>query len=310
MAKLSLMKAWIMTDLKQGIVVNLLAGYYDVQLSSGRVRTRARGVFRKEGSQKPRVGDLVSVQLDQQGTNYLVGIQPRRNLLGRPALANVAGIILVISAVEPAYNRSFLDRYLVYFAWQGVPVVIFLSKTDLLAAEQLALMRKDLAYYQKIGYRVFDQRQALRQALPGIIQQRTVWSLAGQSGAGKSTLLNFLHRQAHQATGQISASLNRGRHTTRQISLFPIGSGFLADTPGFSALDLAPIKLNELPDYFIEFKAASRQCKFRGCQHLTEPGCQVKKELQAGQIAGWRYDDYLALRQEIADQGMPDYLKK
>lgn len=298
-----------MTELKQGIVVNLLAGYYDVQLDDRLVRTRARGVFRKRG-QKPRVGDVVDVQLDEQGTNYLVAVKRRRNLLGRPAVANVAGILLVISAVEPDYSRAFLDRYLVYFAWQKVPVIIYLSKSDLIKPAKLAQIKQDLEYYANISYRCFTKQAELKQALPKIIGASQVWTLAGQSGAGKSTLLNSLQTEAKQATAPISSSLHRGRHTTRQVSLFRLGKGFLADTPGFSALDLGQIKLASLASYFIEFAACSQYCKFRGCQHLSEPGCAVKANLAAGQIAAWRYDDYLALRQEIADTGLPDYLKK
>ncbi|MCI1290480.1 MAG: ribosome small subunit-dependent GTPase A [Lactobacillus sp.] len=298
-----------MTELKQGIVVNLLAGYYDVQLGNQLVRTRARGVFRKRG-QKPRVGDVVDVQLDEQGTNYLVAVKQRSNLLGRPAVANVAGILLVISAVEPDYTRAFLDRYLVYFAWQHVPVTLYLSKSDLITPDKLAQIKQDLDYYAQIGYHCFIEQAKLKQALPKIIGAGQVWTLAGQSGAGKSTLLNFLKTEAHQATAPISSSLHRGRHTTRQVSLFSLGKGFLADTPGFSALDLGKIKLTDLASYFVEFAACSRDCKFRSCQHLSEPGCAVKAGLQAGKIAAWRYDDYLALRQEIADTGLPDYLKK
>jgi ribosome biogenesis GTPase len=303
------MKVWTMTDLKTGIVVNLLAGYYDVQLGAHVVRTRARGVFRKRG-QKPRVGDRVEVQLDEHGTNYLVGVKPRTNLIGRPAVANVSSILLVISAVEPDYTRAFLDRYLVYFAWQGVPVTIYLSKSELTSADRLAEIKDDLQYYHSIGYPCFTSRDTLKQALPDLIKPQAVWTLAGQSGAGKSTLLNYLQSQAQQETAPISMSLNRGRHTTRQVSLFALGAGFLADTPGFSALDLTPIKVKELANYFVEFAAARPNCKFRGCQHLSEPGCAVKQALQAGDIAQWRYDDYLTLRQEITEQGGPEYLKK
>lgn len=298
-----------MTELKQGIVVNLLAGYYDVQLGEQVVRTRARGVFRKRG-QKPRVGDRVDVQLADHGTNYLVAVQPRRNLLGRPAVANVAGVLLVISAVEPTYSRAFLDRYLVYFAWQGVPVAIYLSKGDLAEPKHLKQIEQDLQYYEQIGYHCFTKRADLKGALPAMIGAQAVWTLAGQSGAGKSTLLNYLQGQAKQATAPISSSLHRGRHTTRQVSLFAFGAGFIADTPGFSALDLGQIKLTKLGNYLLEFAACSSACKFRGCQHLSEPGCAVKANVQAGKIAAWRYDDYLALRQEISEQGLPDYLKK
>lgn len=119
-----------------------------------------------------------------------------------------------------------------------------------------------MAYYQKIGYPVFYEAQDVEKIIQ-TIKKGEIWTLAGQSGAGKSTLLNKLKKDANQLTGAISMSLNRGKHTTRQVQLFSLGEGFLADTPGFSSIDLTPIKLNELCNYFVEFKKASVKCKFR-----------------------------------------------
>lgn len=297
-----------MAEIVQGTVVSLIAGYYDVQTPAGVVRTRARGVFRKN-REKPQVGDSVQVKLDEQGLAYLVKILPRKNRIGRPAVANVDHVLLVISAVEPDFSTALLDRFLVFFAWQGVEVTIYLSKSDLLEKEKLAEIESQLAYYQKIGYRVYLDRESLAAELPKQIGESEIWTLAGQSGAGKSTLLNFIKEDAGQATGAISTSLNRGKHTTRTVTLFKLGEGFLADTPGFSAIDLTPIKLNELCTYFKEFKALSPGCKFRGCQHLHEPKCAVKDQLALGEIAAFRYDDYLAMRTEIEEGRMPEYLK-
>lgn len=119
-----------------------------------------------------------------------------------------------------------------------------------------------------------------------------------------------LESEAKQATGAISTALNRGKHTTRQVTLFKYGSGFIADTPGFSAIDLFKIKVDDLRNYFYDLKEASANCKFRGCQHIKEPGCEVKKLVEEGKIARSRYESYLKIRQEISDNRMPEYLKK
>ena len=145
--------------------------------------------------------------------------------------------------------------------------------------------------------------------LPLAITSAQIWTLAGQSGAGKSTLINHLKKDLKQKTGAISTSLNRGKHTTRTVQLFKLGEGFLADTPGFSALDFTPIKINELCNYFVEFKKASAKCKFRGCQHLKEPKCEVKKLVEEKQFLQSRYDDYLLMRSEIENGRIPEYLK-
>ena len=294
--------------LAQGTVIGLIAGYYDVETAAGIVRTRARGVFRQK-KQKPAVGDRVEIQIDDKGMSYLVKILPRLNRIGRPAVANVSHVLLVISAVEPNFSLELLDRFLTFFAWQKVKVTIYLSKTDLIASEKLEKIKISLAYYQKIGYSVYFDYHELQDQIVELIKENQIWTLAGQSGAGKSTLLNHLKRDANQATGAISTSLNRGKHTTRKVELFKLGAGFLADTPGFSSIDLTPIKLNELCNYFVEFKRASAKCKFRGCQHLKEPGCEVKKLLEQKQIMASRYEDYLAIRTEISEGRIPEYLK-
>ena len=291
-----------------GIVVGLISGFYDVQTGNQIVRTRARGLFRKN-KEKPTVGDHVKIQVDEQGTSYLTEILPRVNLIGRPALANVDHVLLVISAVEPDFSLQLLDRYLTFFSWQKVAVSIYLSKSDLVDEAKLAKIKASLSYYVKIGYPVFYQWEELAKKLPSAIESQQIWTLAGQSGAGKSTLINHLKQDIEQETAAISTSLNRGKHTTRTVQLFPLGEGFLADTPGFSAIDFTPIKINDLCNYFVEFKRASVKCKFRGCQHIKEPKCEVKNLVEKHEITQSRYDNYLQMRSEIENGRMPEYLK-
>ncbi|QYN56803.1 ribosome small subunit-dependent GTPase A [Lactobacillus panisapium] len=297
-----------MTKQTEGIIIGLIAGFYDVQTKDQVVRTRARGLFRKT-KMKPVVGDCVKIQIDKEGISYLVEVLPRTNLIGRPALANVDHVLLVMSAVEPDFSLQLLDRYLTFFSWQKVAVSIYLSKSDLIDANRFNEISKSLAYYVKIGYPVYYKWEDLAAKLPLAITSAQIWTLAGQSGAGKSTLINHLKKDLKQKTGAISTSLNRGKHTTRTVQLFKLGKGFLADTPGFSALDFTPIKINELCNYFVEFKKASAKCKFRGCQHLKEPKCEVKKLVEEKQFLQSRYDDYLLMRSEIENGRIPEYLK-
>lgn len=297
-----------MTKQTEGIIIGLIAGFYDVQTEKQVVRTRARGLFRKN-KLRPTVGDRVKIQIDEQATSSLVEVMPRSNLIGRPALANVDHVLLVVSAVEPNFSLQLLDRFLTFFSWQNVAVTIYLSKGDIANDAQLATITENLAYYAKIGYPVFYKWQELADNLTSAIGSAQIWTLAGQSGAGKSTLINHLKKDLRQDTGAISTSLNRGKHTTRTVQLFKLGKGFLADTPGFSAIDLSPIKINELCNYFVEFKMANAKCKFRGCQHLKEPKCEVKKMVENKQILQSRYDDYILMRAEIANGRLPEYLK-
>jgi ribosome biogenesis GTPase len=295
-----------MSEELSGIVTGLIAGYYDVETPIGLIRTRARGRFRQQ-KLKPVVGDQVRLKLQEDQTGYLLEIMPRQNYLGRPALANVSRVLLVVSAVEPDFSLELLDRFLTFFAWKQVAVSLYLSKKDLIETAKLAEIEKKLDYYQQHHYQLFANLEQIKEELADSSQER-IWTLAGQSGAGKSTLLNQLLPQASQATSAISQRLNRGRHTTRKVELFKFGNSFLADTPGFSSIDLSPIKLTELEQYFLDFKDLAPQCKFRRCQHLHEPHCAVK-EAVGKKILSSRYEHYLAQRQEIETGRMPEYLK-
>lgn len=291
-----------------GIVVSVISGYYDIKTDKGIIRSRARGIFRNL-KQKPLVGDRVVVQPDDKGINYLVAVADRTCELQRPALANAEYVLLVMSATQPDFSVDLLDRYLVFFAWKKVKVVIFLSKTDLISSDELLKIKSKLNEYQKIGYQYFVDYQDLEQYLQNNIDSDEIWVLAGQSGVGKSTLLNRLKKDISQKTAEISFALNRGKHTTRQISLFEYGKGYTADTPGFSSIDLSNIKLDELKDLFYEIKHFSKECKFRQCQHINEPKCAVKVALNNHDILDSRYNSYIKIREEIALGRIPEYRK-
>ena len=127
--------------------------------------------------------------------------------------------------------------------------------------------------------------------------------LAGQSGVGKSSLLNALDATLDLETSHISKSLGRGRHTTRHVTLIPLAEGLIADTPGFSNLDFPhEMEIEELRWCFPEFVARQDTCKYRGCLHLNEPGCAVKKSVEAEEIMSSRYTNYGMFVEEIKNR--------
>jgi ribosome biogenesis GTPase len=134
----------------------------------------------------------------------------------------------------------------------------------------------------------------LRQVIAGKISV-----LSGPSGVGKSTLLNSLDPNLSLETGEISRKLKRGKHTTRYVELIPLCDGFVADTPGFSSLELPTIKRTELGRCFPEINEFAGQCRFYDCIHLDEPDCEVKNALEQGLISRARYHDYKQFMEEI-----------
>ena len=156
-------------------------------------------------------------------------------------------------------------------------------------------------YYREIGYEVIEtssKRQFGLESISDLIKDRIV-VICGQSGVGKSSLLNSIDHTLDIQVNEISKALGRGKHTTRHVELHKLSEGLIADTPGFSSLDLDQLEPIDLSQCFIEFYERSEQCKFRGCLHENEPRCAVKSAVEAGEIIPTRYENYLQFLTEI-----------
>ncbi|WP_438717041.1 ribosome small subunit-dependent GTPase A [Enterococcus sp. AZ109] len=288
----------------EGQIRKALSGFYYVS-SKGKIhQTRARGNFRKRGL-TPLVGDEVVFSSEKNSEGYILELLPRKNELVRPPVANIDLGVVVASLVEPKFSYNLLDRFLVTLESKVIDPVVYLSKIDLIEDEEQ--VNKIKAVYEPLGYPVIaglPEKERLTQLFNGKL---TVFM--GQSGAGKSTLLNELAPELGLATGEISESLGRGKHTTRHVELLELFNGLVADTPGFSSIDFLELLAEDLPKDFPEFRAAAPYCRFRECRHVKEPGCEVKKQVEAGEIAQSRYDNYLQFLQEIENR-RPVYKKK
>lgn len=286
----------------EGRIVKALSGFYYVADGDKIVSCRARGLFKKKDAKiNPLVGDWVVYDETDPSEGYVMEIVNRQNELLRPSVANVDQAVLVFSLHEPSFSSLLLDKFLVHIENVGIDALIVLSKADLVEA---GLIADIVATYSRIGYTVipFSKRdlrglEEIRRELAGHINV-----FAGQSGVGKSSLINCLFPGVSMQTGDISQKLGRGRHTTRHVELVPIeGGGYVADTPGFSSLEFVGIDEQELAQSFRDFDQVSDGCKFRGCLHLSEPGCAVQAGLAAGELSQERYDHYRQFMEELKE---------
>ncbi|AGT31491.1 GTPase A [Geobacillus genomosp. 3] len=287
----------------EGQIIKALSGFYYV-LSEGNVfQCRGRGVFRKQ-KVTPLVGDRVVFTATSETEGYILDIRERQNELIRPPVANVEQAILVFSAVSPDFSAKLLDRFLVLIESKEIAPVIVISKMDLLDGEGKETIARYVHDYRRIGYEVIETSAVTRGGLDELatLLYGRISVFAGQSGVGKSSLLNALCPDLQLKTGDISTHLGRGKHTTRHVELLEVAGGLVADTPGFSALEFDEIELDELPNYFPEFRAYGEGCKFRGCLHIAEPKCAVREAAAAGDIAPYRYDHYLSFVAEMKER--------
>ena len=284
-----------------GRIMKATGGFYYVSDGSKTVECRARGIFRKLET-SPCVGDMVDAMLQPDGCSGTVDrIHPRKNALVRPPLANLDCMVVVVSSSDPEPNTLILDKFLAVLSHKDIPVILAVTKPDLANASPLAEL------YRGAGYPVFivdnltgAGAEALCEALAG-----KLCAFSGNSGVGKSSLLNAVAPGFALPVGDTSKKLGRGRHTTRHVELHTLENGaMIADTPGFSAIDLlqmSELRAEELAACFPEFGAYTPDCRFPDCRHDAERGCAVRAAVEAAYIAESRYRSYRALFAELKD---------
>lgn len=284
----------------EGRIIKALSEFYYVKSEDTIYACKGRGVFRKRKI-NPLVGDFVSFQVTNHGEGYITEVKPRDNALQRPPIANINQAVIVSSAKMPDFSPLLLDRFLVLIESKHIHPIIFITKMDLLTDDEQDVFHQYSEDYSKIGYQVecLTSKEGTDLTHLQAYFDDKVTVVAGQSGVGKSSILNRLNPTLFIETDEISTSLGRGKHTTRHVELVEVGSGLVADTPGFSALDFTDIELQNLPNCFPEIRAKQAECRFRGCVHIQEPNCAVKAAVEQEDIHPNRYKHYVRFYNEI-----------
>ncbi len=283
-----------------GMIHRGIGGFYYVEAADAVYECKARGIFRKR-KQTPLVGDSVRITVGEASQeNTIDEILPRKNMLRRPPLANLDQLVIVASTCEPAPNLLLLDKLTaIAVSKQIVPILVF-SKTDLCKADELTAIYHHAGMQAlSVSCKTGEGVAQLKALLPGKLSAFT-----GNSGVGKSSLLNCLDASLQLPTGEISDKLGRGRHTTRQSEIFHLAGGLVADTPGFSSLDLEKsevIRKDKLPFCFPEFLPYLGRCRFSSCTHTKDKGCAVLRAVADGEIEQRRHESYVSLYEAVKD---------
>lgn len=283
----------------EGIIIRALSGFYTVRCKDKQIECRARGKFRRHGL-SPLVGDRVELSENADGSGNVDRVLPRRNAFGRPAVANVDLLVMIVSGAIPITDPYLVDRVCVRCEKNGADVLIVINKCDLDPADKL------FKIYRRSGYTTLRVSAVTGQGIEELRQKirGKTCCFTGNSGVGKSSILNALDKRLSIETGEVSQKLGRGRHTTRHVELFETEDRtFIADTPGFAAFDNEseePIRKQELAGLFPDFAPFIGQCRFDDCAHRAEPGCALREAVENGAVCQSRYDSYIRMYEEAA----------
>lgn len=305
----------------EGRVIRSVGSSHRVQVEDGsRVECIVRGKFRIKGvnSTNPvAVGDWVKLLPPEEETEkgVITEILPRKNYILRKAIAharkvhilaaNVDRAILVFTVRQPATSTGFANRFLTVAEAYGIPARVVINKVDLLTEpEDLARLEEIRGIYEGVGYPVVTVNSLdpdYRKEVSALLQGQVSF-VGGHSGAGKSTLINLIDPALNLRTSEVSGYNQKGTHTTVYAEMFSLqGGGYIIDSPGIKELGLANFEREELGHFFPEIRDRMNDCRFSNCLHMDEPKCAIKAAVESGDVHASRYDSYLRMMVEIAE---------
>lgn len=294
----------------RGVILHGTGGAWHVHCDDGTaVVASLRGSVKHASEKKLAVGDEVLLNRDARRSGWAIEeVVKRRSVLSRRdpgrtrgqrvIVANVDQVVVVFALREPEPHVAMLDRFLVIAEANALAARIVVNKVDLAGEDEARAL---FGAYESVGYplhitscRTGHGLEPLRELL-----HNDTSAITGPSGVGKSSLMNAMYPGLALRVGEISASVNKGRHTTVGAFLHPLpGGGFVVDTPGLREIGLWGVPSTGLDMCFPEMRALRDECRFADCSHVSEPDCAIRAGIEAGQIHAGRYASYQKLLEE------------
>lgn len=302
--------------MEKGRIVKGTGGLYSVEvLSCGNlpvfsiIECRAKGSFRKDKI-VPVPGDFVLFEPIKEGGGFIIEIEKRKNFLVRPQSANIDSLIIVAAAANPDTDLYLLDKMLCVAVYNNIEVLLAVSKSDIENPRKLCGIYRNSGFKTTfISSKIPEEYSENLDYIKNFIKGKTCF-FTGTSGVGKSSLINCLFPDLNLQTNTLSKKINRGRHTTRCTELYKISDDtYIADTPGFSMLEIAKFNLipkEHLLSSFPDIEKYSHSCKYSDCTHICEDGCSVLSAVDSGKIEKTRHESFKNLYFELKNKNTWD----
>ena len=284
-------------------------GQYRIIGPEGERWAKVSGKFRYESvtaSDYPAVGDYVEAEFASDGASVIHSIMPRKSVFMRKSagtgnteqvVATNIDTVFLCMALNNDFNIRRMERYLTA-AWDsGATPVILLTKKDLCDDLEDKIMQvESISAGVDIITTTSMEEDGIKQVEPYLVEGMT-FAFVGSSGVGKSTLINKLLGEDRLETNGLRDD-DKGRHTTthREMLVLPNGA-IVIDTPGMRELGMWAAETG-LSTSFADVEALASACRFRDCTHTSEPGCAVRKAIEAGELSEERLLSYKKLEAE------------
>ena len=280
--------------MKEALILSTIGGVYKVYCENKILEVKPRGIFRHKKI-KLLIGDKVLINEEEL---MIEDVLERNNSLFRPRIANIDLGVVVVSLMTPSFSSYLLDKFLTLLNMSNIKPLIVLTKEDLM--EDKKRIHEIVSNYALIGVKAIPFSKRTKLGLEEIKEEvkGKVIAFMGLTGVGKSSLINVLDPNFERDIGEYSIALGRGKHQTKEVILLPYENGFIADTPGFSSLEL-PIFKEDLSLFFPGFMELKEECKYTNCLHISEKECKVKEAIENGKLSKESYQNYLDIIKEL-----------